>query len=388
MTSVRVNRKAADRVASGHPWIFTTDIVDNGGAEPGSAVRVLDPKSRVLGTAHFSSTSKISLRMLSAAAEAIDRGFFLRRIRAAAEYRSRVVNNADACRLVFSEADLLPGLIIDRYGEHHVIQALTQGMDRSIPEIAACVEQLFAPASIILRNDAPVRRLESLPLETRTLLGETPDRVEVRMNGVRFSADLVRGQKTGVYLDQRENYVAAGRHARGHALDCFTSTGGFALHMSRACDHVLAIDSSASALGAARGNAQLNGARNVEFKEADILDFLASQSGSGPKYSTIVLDPPAFTKSRSALEGAVRGYREINHRALKLLAPGGILVTCSCSHHMSEAMLLDVVASAALDTGKTLRVVERRAQSADHPILLTVPETLYLKCLILEHVMQ
>ena len=387
MTAVRVNRKAADRVASGHPWIFESDVVDDGGAEPGSAVRVLDPKSRLLGTALWSSTSKIALRMVSSTAVAVDRDFFLGRLQAAAGYRAKVVTGTDAFRLVFSEADLLPGLIVDRYAGHFVVQALTQAMDRALPVICSAIEELFAPASILLRNDAPVRRHESLALETRTVLGDTPERVEVRMNGLRFEADLAHGQKTGVYLDQRENYIAAARYARGPALDCFTSTGGFALHLSNRCEHVLALDSSAPALAAAQRNARLNALENIEFREADVLDFLAAQA-PGPRYSTIVLDPPAFTKSRSGIDGAARGYREINYRALRLLAPGGVLVTCSCSHHMSEAMLLEVVAAASLDAGKPLRVVERRIQAADHPILLTVPETLYLKCLILEHLQQ
>lgn len=315
-------------------------------------------------------------------AESIDREFFTKRLSAAAAHRDLVVQNADAFRLVFSEADLLPGLIIDRYGDHLVMQALDQGMDAATPEIAACLQDLFAPASIILRNDASVRRLESLPQETRVLSGTAPDRVEVRLNGYQFDADLIRGQKTGVYLDQRENYAAAARYAHGRALDCFTSTGGFALHLAAKCDHVLAIDSSEPALLSARGNAARNSIGNIEFREANVFDFLAAQSGSSSKFSTIILDPPAFTKSRSAVEAAARGYKDINFRALKMLEPGGVLVTCSCSHHMSEAMLFEVLASAALDAGRTLRVLERRAQSSDHPILLTVPETLYLKCVI------
>lgn len=371
-------------MASGHPWIFTSDVVDRGGAEPGSAVRVLDHKGRAIGTAHYSAASQITLRMLSNKVEPIDRDFFLRRLRSALDYRSRVVQDSDAYRLVFSEADLLPGLILDRYGDHLVMQALNQGMDCATPMVAGCVAELLKPASIVLRNDAPIRRLEELPLETKVLAGETPQRVAVKMNGLAFAADLRGGQKTGVYLDQRENYIAAARHAHGRALDCFTSTGGFALHLAQRCESVVALDSSAHALDTARGNAQLNGVTKIEFQEADVLDYLAGYAGGRSRFSTIVLDPPAFTKSRSGIDGAARGYREINFRALKMLEPGGILVTCSCSHHMSEAMLLEVIAAAALDAGRGLRVVERRAQAKDHPILLTVPETLYLKCLIFE----
>lgn len=381
MSEVRVTRKGALRWESGHPWIFNSDVADRGNAEPGDAVRVLDSKGRFIGVAHWSSTSQISLRQLSRRNEPIDAGFFLKRLTAAGDHRNRVVADSDAYRLVFSEADQLPGLIVDRYADHLVVQLLDQGMERSRALIVDALNELYSPASIVLRNDAPVRKLEGLPCETQTIAGSTPDRVPVRMNGLTFEADLLHGQKTGVYLDQRENYAAAARAARGRALDCFTSTGGFALHLSRICESVVALDSSAPALDAARRNASLNGAGNIDFREADVFSFL---SGENQKYSTIVLDPPAFAKSRSAVEGAARGYKEINLRALRLLEPGGVLVTCSCSHHMSEAALLAVLASAALDAGVTLRVLERRTQAADHPILLTVPETLYLKCLIVE----
>lgn len=316
--------------------------------------------------------------------EPIDAAFFKRRIEAATAYRGRVVEDSDAYRLIYSEADLLPGLIVDRYADVLVMQALDQGMDRATDLLIRCLCEVADASAIILRNDAVVRKHESLPLESRTAFGEVPDRVAICMNGMALEADLLHGQKTGVYLDQRENYRAVARWAHGRALDCFTSTGGFALHIAPRCESVLAIDSSEPALETARRNAARNGIANVVFEQADLFDFLSAQGGSRAAYSTIVLDPPAFTKSRSAVEGAARGYKEINLRALKLLEPGGILATCSCSHHMSEAMLLEIVAAAALDAGRTLRVLERRTQSADHPILLTVPETLYLKCLILE----
>jgi 23S rRNA (cytosine1962-C5)-methyltransferase len=381
MQTVRVNRKAADRAAAGHPWLFSSDVTDRGEAQPGAAVRVLDPKGRPLGVAHYSSTSQITLRMLSTQAESIDRAFYLRRLAQAIAHRERVVENSTACRLVFSEADLLPGLIVDRYGSYLVMQTLSQGMDAARDLIAECLKELIQPAGILARNDASVRKLEGLPLETVVLAGEIPERVPVEMNGLKLEADLLRGQKTGVYLDQRENYLAAARHARGTVLDCFTSSGGFALHTAGRAAHVDAVDSSATALALAEANAKANGVSNIQFREADVFDFL---SGIERRYSMIILDPPAFAKSRKQVDDAARGYKEINLKALRLLEPGGILVTCSCSHHMSEAMLLEIVAQAALDSGKTLRVLERRAQAADHPILLTVPETLYLKCLILE----
>jgi 23S rRNA (cytosine1962-C5)-methyltransferase len=381
---VRVSRKGAGRVASGHPWIFSSDVTDRAAALPGSAVHVADPRGHVIGTAHYSSTSQICLRMLSGRAIAVDEAFYRERIQAAAEFRKRVVRNATAYRLVYSEADFLPGLIVDRYGDYLAVQMLDQGMDAQKDVILGVLRDLFSPCGIVLRNDAAVRGKESLPFEIRVASGEAPGRVPIEMNGLNLFADLLEGQKTGVFLDQRENYQAAAEFAHGVALDCFSCTGGFALHMARKCERVLAVDSSAAALATARANAGANGLDNVEFREANVFDLLSSQSLADKRLSTIVLDPPAFAKSRSALEGAARGYKEINYRALRLLQPGGVLITCSCSHHMSEAALLEVVASAALDAGKSLRVIERRTQSKDHPILLTVPETHYLKCLIME----
>jgi 23S rRNA (cytosine1962-C5)-methyltransferase len=381
LTTVRVNHKGSDRAASGHPWIFSSDVTDRGDAQPGDVVKVADPRGRPIGIAHYSSTSQITLRLLSSKPEPIDREFFRRRLAAAIRHRERVVQDSNACRLVFSEADLLPGLIVDRYGACLVIQTLSQGMDRSRDLIVHCLKELLAPAGILARNDAAVRKLESLPLEVLVLDGEVPQRVAIEMNGLHLEADLLKGQKTGVYLDQRENYLAAAKFAHGRVLDCFTSTGGFALHCASHAESVEAVDSSANALATAESNARSNDISNIQFRQADVFDFL---SGIDRKYGMIVLDPPAFAKSRKMLDEAAKGYKEINLRALKLLEPGGILVTCSCSHHVSEAMLFEIVADAALDAGKTLRVLERRTQAADHPILLTVPETLYLKCQILE----
>jgi 23S rRNA (cytosine1962-C5)-methyltransferase len=381
LTTVRVNRKAADRAASGHPWIFSSDVVDHGEAAPGDAVKVVDHRNQLVGVAHYSSTSQITLRLLSGKFEPIDRQFFLTRLRAALAHRERVVQNSDAYRLVFSEADLLPGLIVDHYGPYLVMQTLNQGMDRARSIIVDCLQEILSPQGILARNDASVRRLEDLPLEVATLAGEIPERVHIQMNGLHLEADLLHGQKTGVYLDQRENYVAAARWARGRVLDCFTSTGGFALHTAATAESVEAVDSSAGALATAEANARANNIENITFRQADVFEFL---SGIDRRYSTIVLDPPAFAKSRKAVDDAARGYKEINFRALRLLDPGGVLVTCSCSHHVSEAALYEVIAQAGLDAGKTLRVLERRTQASDHPILLTVPETLYLKCLVLE----
>ncbi len=384
MRSVKVNRKAADRIASGHPWVFASDIVDRDGAEPGDAVQVFDFRSRALGTAHYSSSSQITLRLLSKQVEEVDSEFLRKRLSAAIALRTQVVRDSDAYRVVYSEGDLLPALIVDRYGDYLSLQTLNQGMDRIQADIVRCLENLLLPKGIIARNDVAVRTREELPVETKIVSGEVPARVDVTMNGLRWHADLVHGQKTGVYLDQRENYVAAAKYAHGNALDCFTSTGGFALHLARTCEQVEAIDSSEHAIQTAGTNRDLNDIRNVTFREADVFDVLTGYAGARRKFDTVVLDPPAFTKSRQQIEGAARGYKEINQRALRLLDSGGVLVTCSCSHHFSEALLLEVLAEASLDTRKTLRVLERRAQAQDHPILLTVPETHYLKCLIVQ----
>ncbi len=384
MIQVAVTRKGEARLESGHPWIYASDAARPEGAAPGDAVRVVNERGRFLGVAHFSSASQIRLRLLAREDRAIDRAFFLERLRAAIEFRRRTVRDSDAFRLVHAEADLLPALIVDQYAGHLSAQFLDQGMDRAAPLIAGCLRELLAPASILARNDVPVRRLEQLGLEPQVLHGEPPARVEILMNGLRLVVDPLRGQKTGVFLDQRENYVAAARWAHGRGLDLFTCTGGFALHAARACASIEAVDTSAPALELAAENARLNHIENIHWREANAFDYLTGLVSSRRQFDWIVLDPPAFAKSRSNLDAALRAYREINFKALKLLAPGGVLVTCSCSHHLAEAELLGIVASAALATGRTLRVLERRTQAPDHPILLTVPETHYLKCLILE----
>ena len=381
---MRVNRKAAGRVASGHPWIFSSDVLHRGQAAAGDAVLVTGPAGEPLGTAHFSDSSQISLRLLSNRIETIDHDFYHQRIARAEDHRRRVVSDSDAYRLVHGEGDQLPGLVIDRYGAYFTLQTLDQGMDRAKPEIVQCLEELFAPQGIVERNDASVRKHEDLPLQSGVVAGTVPETVTIHMNGLALHADLVHGQKTGIFLDQRENYVAAARYAHGRALDCFSSTGGFALHLAPRCESVEAVDSSEASLKTAELNRAANAITNVEFREADVFDLLAGYAAARRQFEIVVLDPPAFAKSRKNLEAAVRGYKEINRRALELLSTGGILVTCSCSHHLSEAMLLELVAAASLDTGRRLRVLERRTQAQDHPILLTVPETMYLKCLILE----
>ena len=384
LPTVRVNRKAADRIRSGHLRIFASDVMDRGEAQPGDAVRVLDPRGQLLGTAHFSSTSQICLRLLSHRAENIDQSFLAARIRDAYAYRQRMVTGSEAYRLVHAEGDLLPGFIADRYGDYIAVQLLDQGMDRLRTEIVAVLVDLLQPKAIVARNDVPARVKENLPRTSEVLWGQAPPLIEIQMNGLCWQIDLLHAQKTGLFLDQRENYLAVRRYARGAVLDCFSGTGGFALHLAAAAASVEAVDSSAAAIEAARNNAQANAISNISFREADVLDYLPALVEAHRTFDVVVIDPPAFAKSRSALPGAARGYKEINRRALQLLGKGGVLVSCSCSHHMSEAHLLEVIASAALDAGKQLRVLERRTQAQDHPILLTVPETHYLKCLIFE----
>jgi len=384
LPEVRVSRKGAARVASGHPWIYSSDILSRGSAQAGDTVRVTDPSGTLLGAALYSSTSQITLRIISQRVESLDRALLMERIQSAAAYRKQAVKQSDAYRLVYGEADRLPGLVVDRYGDFMAVQALNQAMDRATGLLVSCLREMFAPQAIVARNDVAVRTRESLAVESKVLAGTLPRQVLVKLNDFTLAVDLLAGQKTGVFLDQRENYVAAARWARGKALDCFTCTGGFALHMAGNCDSVEAVDSSATALKTAQANAARNGLGNVTFLEANVFDLLAGHDSAGRRFDTIVLDPPSFAKSRSNLDAALRGYKEINRRAFRLLEHGGILLSCSCSHHVSEAALLEVIAEASLDVHRQVRVLERRTQALDHPVLLTVPETHYLKCLILQ----
>jgi 23S rRNA (cytosine1962-C5)-methyltransferase len=380
--TVTISLRGAERLASGHPWIYRSDVVTSAGAEPG-VVRIIDTKNRVLGQALYSGNSQITLRLLTRSARPVDVAFFTERIRTAAAFREQVTAGAQAYRLVAAEGDLLPSLIVDRYGDCYVLQTLSQGMDRMKSMVVEILQKEFSPRAIIERNDAAVRGLEGLPEQCSLLAGEDVGEVVVEENGVKMCFDLLRGQKTGGYLDQRENRAAAAGYARGRALDCFTYTGGFALTISSHCDSVLGVDSSADALRQADRTRALNALSNVEWKEANCFDFLKAADQERQRFDTVVLDPPAFARQKASRESALRGYKELNLRAMKILNPGGFLVTCSCSFHVSEADLLEAIAEAALDAHRTVVVVERRTQSRDHPILLTVPETHYLKCLIL-----
>jgi 23S rRNA (cytosine1962-C5)-methyltransferase len=381
---VKVSRKGANRLSDGHVWVYRSDIVTADGIPPGSAVGVTDERGKFLGTALYSGASQIAIRMLSKEAIRDLDGLLRKRLQEAIAYRERVVRNTDAYRIVFSEADFLPGLIVDRYNDVLSLQVLTQAMDTEAVRqvvISELTERL-KPAAIAERVDPRVRELEQLPARSSSLLQGEQKTTVFSMNGVRFYYEAFAGQKTGAFLDQRENYAAAAQYARGEALDVFCYHGGFALHLAQNCSKVTGVDSSRPALEVADRNAALNG-REVEWIEANAFDLLRDYATAGQQYDTIVLDPPAFAKSKSNLETALRGYKELNLRALKMLRPGGILVTCSCSYHVNPADFLEVLAQAARDMHRNLCIVENRTQAKDHPILLTVPETAYLKCIVL-----
>jgi 23S rRNA (cytosine1962-C5)-methyltransferase len=377
-----INQHGADRVAAGHLWVYRSDI-RSAAASPGDVVRVSDERGRFLGRAFFSDRSQITLRLVSREDVPIDRAYFVERIRRAAAYRAQVVKDTEVFRVVYGESDQIPSVIVDRYRDCLAVQTLSQGAERIKPQLVEILVELFAPRGIVERNDPKVRRLEGLEQQTSLLFGEVPSDLVAAENGLRFGYDLLHGQKTGGFLDQRENRRAARRYARGQVLDCFCGTGGFGLTVAAQCEQVEGVDFSAAAVEAARRNQQLNQLGNAAFREANAFDVLKQYDDAGRRFDLIVLDPPAFAKNRESVPAARRGYKEINLRALKLLRPGGYLVTCSCSHHIPEHLFLQIVAEAALDAGRATVIVERRTQARDHPILLTVAETHYLKCFIL-----
>ena len=384
MHTARVNKKGADRIRQGHLWIYRSDVVGVE-AEGGAVVSVKDERGNLIGQALFSDSSQIALRFLTQSNEAIDREWWRRRITEAAQ-RRQVPPDTNAYRLIYSEGDLLPSLIVDRYDEVLVLQTLSQGTEAVKQLVTEILIEQFQPRAIIERNDARVRELEGLPLIAATVYGEAPAEFEILQHGLRFQVEPLGGQKTGSFLDQRENRLAARAAAqttnRTRALDCFTFNGAFALHLANSCENVIGIDISADAVAAAQRNAQLNVLDNVEFREANVFDALRELEAAGERFDVIVLDPPAFAKNRASLKAAVRGYKEINLRALKLLNAGGVLITCTCSYHVSEELFLEILAQAALDARRRVQVMEKRMQATDHPVLMGVPETYYLKCVI------
>ena len=382
MSEVRVTKRGEERVQSGHPWVYRSDVVQ-AKATAGETVRVTNPRGRALGDALYSDRSEISIRMLTRGDVRADRAMWRSRLEQAIRFRQSLDIDATAYRLVHGEADLMPSLIVDCYGDYLVVQALSQGVDRLLPEITSLLNELLSPAGILARNDPRVRLLEGLDQSVSVISGEVPPVIEVTEGRIQYAVDPYTGQKTGLFLDQRENRVAAAAYARGRALDAFSYNGGFALALAAKCSEVIAIDISEDAVARIRSNAERNAIANVAAKAMNVFDELRELERRGERFDTIVLDPPAFAKSKAAIPKALSGYKEINLRALKLLAPGGYLVTCSCSYNVSEAAFADIIASAAVDARVDLAVVEKRMQARDHPVLMTVPETYYLKCFIL-----
>jgi 23S rRNA (cytosine1962-C5)-methyltransferase len=380
---IEVTRKGANRVRdNGHLWIFKSDV-KAANADGGAIVTVLDERRKFLGKAFYSDRSEIALRFITRADVRIDKEFWRRRILEAWRRRENYRRSASGFRLVYSEGDLISSLVVDVYDRTFVVQTLAQGTEKLKQTFVEILIEEFAPDAIVERNDARVRELENLPLLTGVLYGAPPEEIVIEQDAVKITVAPLGGQKTGAFLDQRENRLALRNYAFGKALDCFTFNGGFALNLARTCTEVTAVDVSADAIRLARRNAELNDAKNVRFEIADVFDYLRDAEASGEKFDTIVLDPPAFTKNRQSVKAALRGYKEINLRALKLLNPNGILATCTCSFHATEDLFLETVSEAANDARRRLQLIEKRTQSSDHPILLGVPETYYLKCLIL-----
>jgi 23S rRNA (cytosine1962-C5)-methyltransferase len=390
MEKAFVNKKGARRVRNGHLWIYKSDV-QKVEAAGGDVVSVYDDAKNFVGQAFYSDSSEITLRIFTTRNETVDKEFWRKKIIEAAQRRSVTPastgglnsQNTNAKRLIYSEGDLIPSLIVDDYHGIFVIQTLAQGTEKLKETFVEILREEFSPRAIIERNDVKVRLRENLPMQTGVLAGEVPDEIIIEQDGVKFYIAPTEGQKTGSFLDQRENHFAVRNYAFGKGLDCFTFNGGFALNLAQVCDTVRAIDISEDAVNLARRNAELNNVENIEFQTANVFDALREMEKAGEKFDTIVLDPPAFVKSRAALKSAVRGYKEINLRALKLLNKGGILVTCSCSFHFSEEIFLRTLEESARDAKRRVHLIEKRIQAADHPVLVGMPETYYLKCFIL-----
>lgn len=388
MAVVQLARGRQKRVQEGHPWIFRGEVEEiRGDCAPGEIVTVVDGRGRFLGKGYINPRSQIIVRMLTMHDEPVDRDFFKRRLEKAWRHRQRLLPDTGACRVVFGEADFLPGLIVDKFGDILVVQTLALGIDRWLPDIVEILAELLEPRGIYERNDVPVRSLEGLEQRKGFLLGEFDPKLTIVENGLEMAVDVAEGQKTGYFLDQRENRRAVRPYAAGgRVLDCFCNVGGFALNAAAAgAREVVAVDASEEAIAAARQNAERNGlADRIRFQTGNAFDILRQMEASQERFDTIILDPPAFAKNKAALEGAVRGYKEINLRAMRMLPEGGFLVTCSCSYHMTPDLFKAVVADAALDAHRRLRLIEDRAQGVDHPIVVGYDESHYLKCLIYE----
>jgi 23S rRNA (cytosine1962-C5)-methyltransferase len=384
-STVTISARGEQRVRAGHPWIYRADVVDVS-ATAGDIVEVIGPRRRRIGDALFSDRSQISIRMLTVGDVAADQALLRARLERAIRFRESLHLDATAYRLVHGEADLLPSLVVDRYDEYLVVQTLSQGMDRLLPAITAMLVELLAAKGILARNDPRVRALEGLPQSIDVVHGDVPDAVVVKEGPVEYDVDLRKGQKTGLFLDQRENREAAARYARGRLLDCFSYNGGFALRLARTCPEAEALDISADAVARIRANAIRNAVPHLQAREVNVFDELRRLERAGARYDIIVLDPPAFAKNKASIPNAMAGYKEINLRAMRLLHPGGYLVTCSCSYNVNEEVFGSVIHDASIDSHTHMTIVEKRMQGRDHPVLVGVPETYYLKCFILRRV--
>jgi 23S rRNA (cytosine1962-C5)-methyltransferase len=382
MDSITISSRGEARIQNGHFWIYRSDIAE-GSASAGDVVRVVGPRGRFLGQAFFSDRSQITLRMLTQGDTQVDRAFWRRRLADALRFRDRLNIDSNAFRVVHGEGDLIPSLIVDRYGDHLVLQTLSQGADRLQALFAELLGELMQPVGILARNDPRVRLLEGLEQSVEVLHGSIPDAVTVKEGQIEYDVDLRKGQKTGAFLDQRENRSAAAAYAHGRVLDCFSYSGGFALQLASRAAEVTALDISEDATAMLARNAERNHLSNVSVRTTNVFDELRALERVGERYDTIVLDPPAFAKTKDAIPKAQAGYKEINLRALKLLRAGGFLITCSCSYHLSESAFAEIILDAALDARAEVSVVEKRMQSRDHPIVLGMPETYYLKCFVL-----
>jgi 23S rRNA (cytosine1962-C5)-methyltransferase len=383
--TVQISSRGEDRVRHGHPWIYRADVL-HADAAPGDVVAVRGPRGRSIGHAFYSDRSQITLRMVTVGDVPADEALWRRRLETAIAFRERLRIDATAYRLVHGEADLLPSLIVDRYADWLVVQALSQAVERLMPEIVRLLVDLLAPAGVLARNDPKVRQLEGLEQTVEVLHGSVPETIEVRELGIAYTVDPYRGQKTGLFLDQRENREAAAAYASGRLLDAFSYNGGFALRLASRSSEVVALDISEDAVARIQANAAANGAGNVTARAVNVFDELRHFERSGERFDTIVLDPPAFAKNKASVPGAISGYRDINLRALRILNPGGTLVTCSCSYNVDESLFLDIVQQAAADARAPVSVIEKRMQGRDHPVLLGVPETYYLKCAVLRRI--
>ena len=380
---VTVTRRGAERLAGGHLWIYRADVERTpAGLEGGEVVAVVDGRGRFLAKAFWSSRSQIALRAVTRDEEPVDEAFFASRLSSAVALRERAFGSEENVRLVHGEADLLPGLVVDRYGDVAVMQTLVPATDRRKGFFADLLWNAIPLRSIVERNDVRVRELEGLPQQKGLVRGGEPGPLVYREGEVRMTLDVLSGQKTGAFLDQRENRLRAGEYARGRCLDCFAYGGAFALQLARRAERVTAVELQSFAAQQARENAALNRAEGLEVVEANAFDFLRDEAEKEPAYDLVVLDPPAFAKNKQSVAAARRGYKEVNLRAMHVLKPGGILVSASCSYHVPEAMLEEIILDAARDAGRPAQVLERRGAGRDHPVLLGVPETRYLKCFV------